>query len=171
MYAALGTVSPSEPMLPVYWSAIKVPERFPEGSAHFCGKVIVLDFDHNAVLDTAPPSVLKLPVGWLATKVPALSWSLYRLLSIRQSTPYEALRLSTACISSPRSSLSCRKHESRRRESYPGHTRGQAHQRLPLLIFHCPIPSADRVNQQSCELEDEEARLGFCHHPDSPTQP
>jgi hypothetical protein len=80
-------------MLPVYWPAIKVPERFPEGSAHFCGKVIVLDFDHNAVLDTAPPSVLKLPVGWLATKVPALSWSLYRLLSIRQSTPYEALRL------------------------------------------------------------------------------
>jgi hypothetical protein len=56
-----------------------------ERPAHFCGKGIVLDFDHNAVLDTVPPSVLKLPMDWPATKVPALSWSLYRLLSVRQS--------------------------------------------------------------------------------------
>jgi hypothetical protein len=30
--------------------------------ARFRGKVIILDFDYDAVLETAPPSVLKLPV-------------------------------------------------------------------------------------------------------------
>jgi hypothetical protein len=36
----------------------------PESPARFRGRVIILAFDHNAVLDTAPPSVLELPVDW-----------------------------------------------------------------------------------------------------------
>jgi hypothetical protein len=36
----------------------------PESPARFRGRVIILAFEHNAVLDTAPPSVLELPVDW-----------------------------------------------------------------------------------------------------------
>ncbi len=61
MFVVLDIASLSEPKLPLYWPAIKVPARFLEASARFCGKVIILDFDHNAVLDAEPPSVLKLP--------------------------------------------------------------------------------------------------------------
>jgi hypothetical protein len=48
---------------------------FPESpsQARFRGKVIILDFDHNGVLEIATLSVLKLPVAWPATKVTALS--------------------------------------------------------------------------------------------------
>jgi hypothetical protein len=35
---------------------------FPDSSARFHRKVIILDFDHDIVWKTAPPSVLKLPV-------------------------------------------------------------------------------------------------------------
>lgn len=42
---------------------------FPESPARFHGKLIILDFDHNAVLETLAPSVLKLPVDLPTTKV------------------------------------------------------------------------------------------------------
>jgi hypothetical protein len=47
---------------------------FPNSSARFHRKVIILDFDHDTVWKTAPPSVLKLPVDWPDTKVSVLSW-------------------------------------------------------------------------------------------------
>jgi hypothetical protein len=43
----------------------------PECPAHylpFPHKVVVLDYDHNAVLNTAPSSVLKLSVDWPTSK-------------------------------------------------------------------------------------------------------
>jgi hypothetical protein len=47
----------------------------PESPVRFRGKVIILDFDHNAVLETAPPLVLELPVDWPAlTSITTQSW-------------------------------------------------------------------------------------------------
>jgi hypothetical protein len=42
---------------------------FPDSSARFNMKVIILDFDHDTVWKTASPSVLKLPLDWPDTKV------------------------------------------------------------------------------------------------------
>jgi hypothetical protein len=50
----------------------------PESPAHFREKVILLDFDHNAVMETSPASVLQLTVDWPAIKVPALSCRVQR---------------------------------------------------------------------------------------------
>jgi hypothetical protein len=46
---------------------------FPGSQTRFRENVIIIDFDHNVVLETAPPSVLKLPVKWPAIKIPVLS--------------------------------------------------------------------------------------------------
>jgi hypothetical protein len=39
---------------------------FPESTTRVHGKVVIVDFDHNTVLEKAPPSVLKLPKDWPA---------------------------------------------------------------------------------------------------------
>jgi hypothetical protein len=44
---------------------------FPESPARFRGKVVIVDFDHNEVLEKAPPLVLNLVTKWPATKAVA----------------------------------------------------------------------------------------------------
>jgi hypothetical protein len=47
---------------------------FPDSSARFHRKVIILDFDHDTVWKTAPPSVLKLMMDWPDPKISVPSW-------------------------------------------------------------------------------------------------
>jgi hypothetical protein len=47
-------------------STSAIPES--PSPARFRWKVIILELNHNVVLETAPPSLLKLPVDWPATK-------------------------------------------------------------------------------------------------------
>jgi hypothetical protein len=74
-----------------------------ESPAHFHGKVI-LDCDHNVVLETTPPSVLKLPVDWPVTKVSALSRITHRLQYSGQSAP-TGHRMATRQLASRRIDL------------------------------------------------------------------
>jgi hypothetical protein len=57
-----------------------------ENPGRFYGKVMIFDFDYNAVLDTAPSSMLKLPVDWPATKKERYPGVLFLQYS-RQSAP------------------------------------------------------------------------------------
>jgi hypothetical protein len=139
MYAVLDIAPPSVLKRPTDWPAIKVhTSAFPERPACFRGRVIILDFDHNALLETASPPVLKLklPVDWPATKVPALSRSIYRLQCFRQSIPTGG-RMATWLLVNRRIGRSpwCQKHASRRRESSPGHTGSPS---SPLRPVHLP---------------------------------
>jgi hypothetical protein len=61
MYAVLDTAPPSALKLPVDWPVTQSKSAIPESPACFRWKVIILDFDHNAVLPSVPPY----ETGWL----------------------------------------------------------------------------------------------------------
>jgi hypothetical protein len=54
-------------MLAVKWPAIKVPAQY-RNVQPISAEVVVLDYDHTAVVDIAPTSVLRLAMDWPAIK-------------------------------------------------------------------------------------------------------